>query len=573
MRADLLWKILLLLQVRWSNQSKSVWSLQWSESDSQANAIHPSPWFVDRISSPSGDNYILLIAPPERGHLNPILELAKQLTFNPTNNDTEILVSVPSYADVNVSSWVTDEGLTYLDGGVAHDVTLHDMHQFSLMNSQPLGDYLRFVSRMATLFHSFNRVAYETLLPVLRQKRARPRVIIFDLNMLWAVDLAEQLGSVPAIVVCPFLVDALNLPSMTPYWHTPSYIVPYSPSTFFGRMQLLFYRSVILPYQTRFIFSRIYQRQFDYEHLIEKHHLQVFVSTASPFELPRPRLHPAVHFLGPLMYEQRLQPIESNLLQWLNEIVRENETLIYISLGSIGMLTPEQSDRLIDAFTQLIEDEVSSPRIRVLWARGNTLKSGSSRLRLEGFVPQKTILSHPAMQRERSLYINHCGMSSMHESIVFGIPLIAFPLFLDQQQVAQRSVQLRLGLLVNKNDFTSAELIEKIHYVLNHPEIFRRNTRHIAAAFRSQGNGLVRAQSIVEYLSEYGSDMQIDFLSYESQMNWMEKHCIDILGCFLISVSILFISIRAVWIRWIIISKKKKEWTIRQEKLRSHLND
>ncbi|CAF1546486.1 unnamed protein product, partial [Rotaria sordida] len=52
--------------------------------------------------SQEANNYILLIAPPERGHLNPILELAKQLTFNGTDNDTEILVSVPSYADVNV---------------------------------------------------------------------------------------------------------------------------------------------------------------------------------------------------------------------------------------------------------------------------------------------------------------------------------------------------------------------------------------------------------------------------------------------------------------------------------------
>ncbi|CAF4223218.1 unnamed protein product, partial [Rotaria magnacalcarata] len=116
---------------------------------------------------------------------------------------------------------------------------------------------------------------------------------------------------------------------------------------------------------------------------------------------------------------------------WLNDIVEHNDTLIYISLGSIGLLTREQSDKLVAAFIKLIETKHSS-QIRVLWARGNTLNSSDSRFRLEGFVPQKTILSHSAMQQQRSLYINHCGMSSMHESIVFGIPHIAFPLFLDQ---------------------------------------------------------------------------------------------------------------------------------------------
>ncbi|CAF1535812.1 unnamed protein product, partial [Rotaria sordida] len=470
----------------------------------------------------------------------------------------EILVSVPSYADVNVSSWVTDEGLNYIDSGIAYDVTLDDMHQFSLMDSQPIRNYLSFVSRMAHLFHSFNRVAYETLLPQLRKKSGTPRVIIFDLNMLWAIDLAEQLGSIPAIVVCPFLIDALDLPSMTPHWHTPSYIVPYSPSTFFGRIQLFFYRSIIIPYQKYFIFSHIYQRKFDYEYLIKKHYLSVFVSTAPPFEIPRSVINPAIHFLGPFVYEYRLQPIHHNLLLWLNDIVQQNDTLIYISLGSIGLLTQEQSNKLIYAFMKLIETKTSS-QIRILWARGNTLKSNDSRFRLEGFVPQKTILSHPAMQQERSIYINHCGMSSMHESIVFGIPQIAFPLFLDQYQVAKRSVQLHMGLYIDKNNFTSNELIEKILLILNNPHIYRRNTKKIADSFRIYGNGLKRAQNIIEYMSKYGRDIQKQIVSYDSQMNWIEKYSLDILICFLLFIFIMFILIRITWKILILIRKEKKE--------------
>lgn len=429
------------------------------------------------------------------------------------------------------------------------------MHQFSLMDSQHIKNYLSFISRMAHLFHSFNRVAYETLLRLLREKRIKPRVIIFDLNMLWAIDLAEELGSIPAIVVCPFLIDALNLPSMTPRWHTPSYIVPYSPSTFFGRIQLFLYRSIILPYQNYFIFSRIYQRNFDYEYLIKKHYLSVFVSTAPPFEIPRSTINPVIHFLGPFVYPYRLQEINSNLLLWLNDIVEKNDTLIYISLGSIGVLTEEQSNKLIYAFMKLI----NTFQIRVLWARGNTLKSNDSRFRLEGFVPQKTILSHPAMQQERSIYINHCGMSSMHESIVFGIPHIAFPLFLDQHQVAKRSVELKMGLYINKNNFTCDELIEKILWILNNPHIYRRNTRQIADSFRIYGDGLKRAQNIIEFMSKYGRDMQKQILSYDNQMNLIEKYSLDILICLFVISLIFFIFIRIIWKKFICIRKIKKE--------------
>ena len=484
--------------------------------------------------------------------------MAKQLTFNETDNDTEVLVSVPSYADTNVSSWITDEGLNYLNGGIAHDVTLDDMHQFSLMDSQHLTNYLSFISRMAQLFHSFNRVTYETLLPLLRKERAKPRVIIFDLNMLWAIDLAEQLGSIPAIVVCPFLIDALNLPSMTPRWHTPSYIVPYSPSTFVGRIQLFFYRSIILPYQNYFIFSRIYQRNFDYEYLIKKYYLSVFVSTAPPFEIPRSFINPSIHFLGPFVYQHRLQSINNDLLLWLNDIVQQNDTLVYISLGSIGLLTKEQSNKLVHACIKLIEMNGSS-RIRVLWARGNTLKSNDSRFRLEGFIPQKTILSHQAMQQQRSIYINHCGMSSMHESIVFGIPHIAFPLFLDQYQVAKRSVQLNMGLYVDKNNFTSDELIGKVLFVLNNPHIYRRNTRQIADLFRIYGDGLERAQNIIEYMSKYGHDMQKQLVSYDNQMKWIEKYSLDIFGCLMLIIFILFVLIRILWKMLIFVRKEKKE--------------
>ncbi|CAF0880035.1 unnamed protein product [Adineta steineri] len=376
--------------------------------------------------------------------------------------------------------------------------------------------------------------------------------------MLWAIDLAEQLGSIPAIVVCPFLIDALNLPSMTPQWHTPSYIVPYSPSNFIGRIQLLFYRLIILPYQRYFIFSRIYQRNFNYEYLIKKHYLSVFVSTAPPFEIPRSTINPAIHFLGPFVYQHRLQPINDNLLSWLDDIVQQNDTLIYISLGSIGVLTEEQSNKLIYAFMKLIETKHSS-QIRVLWARGNTLKSNDSRLRLEGFVPQKTILSHSAMQQERSLYINHCGMSSMHESIVFGIPQIAFPLFLDQHQVAKRSIQLHMGLYIDKNNFTSNELIEKILLILNNPQIYRRNTQQVADSFRIYGDGLKRAQNIIEYMSKYGRDMQKQILSYDNHMNWFEKNSVDILLCFLSLAFILFILIRLIWKKLLLLRKKKKE--------------
>ncbi|CAF0998381.1 unnamed protein product [Didymodactylos carnosus] len=80
-------------------------------------------------------NYILFLAPHERGHLNPILEIAKQLTFSDKIKEYDVIVAVPSLADVKVAKWVTNEGLQYLEAGTSN-ITLENMHNFALYSQK-----------------------------------------------------------------------------------------------------------------------------------------------------------------------------------------------------------------------------------------------------------------------------------------------------------------------------------------------------------------------------------------------------------------------------------------------------
>jgi hypothetical protein len=116
-----------------------------------------------------------------------------------------------------------------------------------------------------------------------------------------------------------------------------------------------------------------------------------------------------------------------------------------------------------------------------------------------------------------------------------------------------------MGLHIDKNNFTSDELIEKILLVLNNPLIYRRNTRQIADSFRIYGDGLKRAQNIIEYMSKYGRDMQKQMIAYDSQMNFIEKYSLDILICFLLIIFIPFIFIWIIWRKFLLVRKKKEE--------------
>lgn len=86
-----------------------------------------------------------------------------------------------------------------------------------------------------------------------------------------------------------------------------------------------------------------------------------------------------------------------------------------------------------------------------------------------GWAPQVTILSHPSIGG----FLSHCGWNSILESVHFGVPIAAWPLYAEQQMNAFLLVkELGLGVEIkmdyyvdfegknNKVDIVSAQEIE-----------------------------------------------------------------------------------------------------------------
>ena len=81
---------------------------------------------------------------------------------------------------------------------------------------------------------------------------------------------------------------------------------------------------------------------------------------------------------------------------------------------------------------------------------------------VQSWVPQVAILGHVAVGG----FVSHCGWNSTLESIWFGVPILAWPLYAEQklkafQLVRDCSLALELSLDYEKDGWVSAEELEK----------------------------------------------------------------------------------------------------------------
>lgn len=120
-------------------------------------------------------------------------------------------------------------------------------------------------------------------------------------------------------------------------------------------------------------------------------------------------------------------------VQWLNS--KPTSSVIYVSFGSIAALAKDQVEEIARAL-------LASGR-PFLWVLRNQVQNGeeekeedklSCREELEEFgliVPwcsQLKVLSHPSL----GCFVTHCGWNSTLESLVVGVPVVAFPQWTDQ---------------------------------------------------------------------------------------------------------------------------------------------
>lgn len=160
---------------------------------------------------------------------------------------------------------------------------------------------------------------------------------------------------------------------------------------------------------------------------------------AAKFPAHNYTIGPFHSLLNNLTQDDDLKSIGSNLwkedthcLGWLD--TKKSNSVVYVNFGSITVLSNEQ---LIEFAWGL-----ANSKMNFLWILRSDLVMGDSAILpheflaetkerglLCGWCPQEQVLCHSSIGG----FLTHCGWNSTIESISFGVPMLCWPFFADQQ--------------------------------------------------------------------------------------------------------------------------------------------
>lgn len=185
---------------------------------------------------------------------------------------------------------------------------------------------------------------------------------------------------------------------------------------------------------------------------------------------------PPVYPVGPLI-QTGSDSDESECLRWLDN--QPHGSVLFISFGSGGTLTTEQLTELaigLETSEQRFLWVVRSPSDTAAGAAYFTAQSAVDPLsflpkgfleKTKGFglvvpswAPQAQILSHSSTGG----FLSHCGWNSTLESVVHGVPLIAWPLYAEQKMnsVMLESMTVALRVRFDENGIARRGEIAKV---------------------------------------------------------------------------------------------------------------
>ncbi|KAE9607795.1 hypothetical protein Lal_00013403 [Lupinus albus] len=199
--------------------------------------------------------------------------------------------------------------------------------------------------------------------------------------------------------------------------------------------------------------------------------------------------------------------VEDSCIEWLDN--KQPSSVIYISFGSITVLSQKQMNSLATtlknsnkSFLWVIRSDDSNASELPL----EFLEETKGRGLVVKWSPQEKVLMHPSV----ACFISHCGWNSTLETLVTGVPIICYPDWTDQRTNAmliENVFKNGVNLKCDEDMVASTEEIERcIRKVMEGPSAFKIKKKAMEikeSAMKSLQDGGTSHQNLDKFIKEF----------------------------------------------------------------------
>ena len=425
-------------------------------------------------------SYALFTAIPFVGHLNPLIRQAEELQRRGWR------VAIAAHSELAAHVTAEAPALPFVDLGALGPMRDRIRAREEAASADP--DYnrgaLRFMPALIDAWPS----QFDGLTAALA--RDRPDLMVIDIFTSAGFSAAEAAG-IPFVVNNPALLSAVPLQLMPPAPDVPFVTTARSihemgwwdrASEPLRRHFTTLLVSLTLGRQLNALRVSRGLPRITIPNLIRGR--QILVNGTFGLDYPRP-VPANVHLVGP-MQSRETPPLGSDMTAWL----AEGPPVVYVNLGTVAHAPAAQLAKMREAF--------AGADVRVLWVLRDRFRERlpadlPAGVRIVNWIESpRAVLAHENVR----VFVSHCGINSVYESMVAGTPIVGIPMLSDQRDMAARVADAGVGLWVDKTRFTAVQLRTAVDRV-RLDDSFRTRIAPIQAACAAAG-GVRRAADLIE---------------------------------------------------------------------------
>lgn len=320
--------------------------------------------------------------------------------------------------------------------------------------------------------------------------------------------------------------------------YIPNLFLSYSaPMTFFQRIYNVFFE--ILSNLNHHFYLLPKSNELVHEFFPDAPHLDtvlfntslMFLNSHPSFYQPVPHVPAMVEVGGFHIRPPKKLPKE--LQEYLDN---SKQGVIYFSLGSnvkSAKMPKEMKDVIVRTFSKL--------KMNVLWKWEDDVLPGQPKnVRTEKWLPQNDILAHPNVK----LFISHGGLLSTTESIYHGKPILAIPIFADQQMNAIDAVKKGFAISLEFIGLTGEQFTSAINEMLNNPKYLE----NVQTRSKIMHDRPLTPQKELVYWTEYvirhkgATHLRVAALD----LNWYQYLLLDVFAFLAICSAAVFLGLKCL---------------------------